>query len=186
MMVEKSPVYLGTGLKQGELTGDPVIRSEKRLKQLTEAFARLEGCDPETLLYEVQAWLPVSEGTSGGLFYGLSTVYPGQVGGEFFMTRGHFHQTIGTAEFYWGISGRGLLVLMDEQRQSRAEIVEEGSLHYVPGRTAHRLVNIGTVPLKVGACWPSDAGHDYDKVKGFSVRVFASEEPPGYRLCPED
>jgi glucose-6-phosphate isomerase len=45
-----------------------------------------------------------------------------------------------------------------------------GSLHYIHGYTAHRTANTGNDILSFGACWPSDAGHDYDTIskRGFS------------------
>ena len=48
-----------------------------------------------------------------------------------------------------------------------------GSLHYIPGITAHRIVNTGNRILSFGACWPTDAGYNYDVIikKGFSKRV---------------
>lgn len=138
----------------------------------TEAWARMSG---STLAYTVAAHFPVSDGTEGGLFFGVSILEPGTVGGEFFMTRGHFHAKRDRGEYYWGDSGEGLLILMTEDRKSRVELVKPGSLHYIPGHTAHRLVNTGTSQLRVGACWPSDAGHDYDTIAehGFSVRVYS-------------
>lgn len=128
---------------------------------------------PGTLAYTVAAHFPVSEGTPGGLFFGVSILEPGKVGDEFFMTRGHFHALRDRGEYYWGESGEGLLVLMTEDRKWRVENVRPGSLHYIPGHTAHRLVNTGRAQLRVGACWPSDAGHDYAAIaeKGFSVRI---------------
>jgi glucose-6-phosphate isomerase len=51
--------------------------------------------------------------------------------------------------------------------------MKPGSLHYIPGRVAHRVVNTGSVPLRFVACWPSDAGHDYEIAggKGLGARV---------------
>jgi glucose-6-phosphate isomerase len=45
--------------------------------------------------------------------------------------------------------------------------------HYIPGCIAHRVVNTGQTPLVFLACWPSDAGYDYETIEqhGFSVRV---------------
>jgi len=51
--------------------------------------------------------------------------------------------------------------MMDERREAIAVKVAAGSLHYVPGYTAHRIVNTVDMQLIVGACWPADAGHDY-------------------------
>ena len=89
------------------------------------------------------------------------------------MTKGHFHAQSDRAEFYWGIQGKGMLVLMDRNRNTWAEEVYPGSLHYIGGEIAHRLANIGNEKLIVGACWPSDAGHDYEEIakNGFSARL---------------
>lgn len=163
--------------EKGTLRGAPVQKSGKKLKDLAGVFADAAAFaseNPEALIYEVQSFLPVPEGLAGGLFFGISTIYPGAVGGEYYMTRGHFHALKDRAEFYWGIEGEGALVLMGEDRAWTAERVRAGSLHYIPGHTAHRLVNTGNSPLVVGACWPSDAGHDYERIarEGFSVRLY--------------
>jgi hypothetical protein len=39
--------------------------------------------DPNTIVYRVQAWCPVPEGTEGAQFWGATVVEPGQVGSEF-------------------------------------------------------------------------------------------------------
>jgi len=105
---------------------------------------------------------------------------PGKVGSEYFMTKGHFHEKSDRAEFYWGVKGFGMLVLMDRERNTWAEEVHSGSLHYIGGEIAHRLVNTGDENLVVGACWPSDAGHDYAEIamNGFSARLLEVEGEP--------
>jgi hypothetical protein len=52
-------------------------------------------------------------------------------------------------------------------------------------RRSCRLVNIGDSQLAVGACWPSDAGHDYASIDraGFSVRVLRGGDGSNYRLA---
>ena len=134
----------------------------------------------DVLVYEVQAYLPVEEGKSGGLFFGNSTVYPGKVDNEYYMTRGHFHQNIDTAEYYWCVQGEGVLILMDENRKVRAEKMQQGSLHYIPGKIAHRVANTGSNKLVFNACWPSDAGHNYKEIdeKGFSARLLEVKGKP--------
>jgi glucose-6-phosphate isomerase len=89
------------------------------------------------------------------------------------MTKGHFHAIENRAEYYWGIEGEGILLLMDKQGETKAEYMFPGSLHYIPGATAHRVVNTGNLILRFGACWPSDAGYNYDAImkEGFSKRV---------------
>ena len=90
------------------------------------------------------------------------------------MTKGHFHVNKDCAEIYFGIAGVGLLLLMDEEGHTWAEKVYEGSLHHIDGRIAHRLVNTGDEDLKVGACWPTSAGHDYHAIekREFGYRVY--------------
>ena len=53
------------------------------------------------------------------------------------------------------------------------ESMSPGSLHFIPPNVAHRVANSGKVPLRLVACWPSDAGHDYDAIRrfGFGARL---------------
>lgn len=164
-------------ITEGALTGDNVIESHKTIGQLTDIFADQEALskmNPSQQVYHVQAHLPVPEGTTGGLFFGTTWIKPGKVGDEYFMTHGHFHKLADRGEYYWGLKGTGMLILMDEQRNCRAEHMHPGSLHYIPGYTAHRVANTGDEELVFSACWPSDAGYNYDEIKkkGFSRRLF--------------
>ena len=170
----KSPVELN--LKNYHLAGELIIHQIRKLKDLKGIFQDQEvfdHTDQEELVYTVQSWLPVADGTPGGLYFGVSTIYPGKVGKEYFMTKGHFHSLGDRAEFYWGVQGKGMLILMDRVRKTWAEEVYPGSLHYIGGEIAHRLANTGDENLIIGACWPSDAGHNYDEiaVNGFSARL---------------
>jgi glucose-6-phosphate isomerase len=152
------------------------LESEKRAKDLSGVFAdekALKLLDPDLLIYNVQAFMPVKENISGGLYFGTTIIQPGKVGSEYFMTRGHFHANADRAEYYWGVQGEGMLILMDEKRNTRAEKMFPGSLHYIGSNIAHRVANKGLEPLIFGACWPSDAGHNYEEIKknGFSARL---------------
>lgn len=167
----------------GTLEGSRVVEDRRVLGDLAGVFAdeeAREGLDPATLAYTVRCFFPVPDGTSGGLFFGCTYLEPGSVGDEYFMTKGHFHANRDTAEFYWGIQGEGLLLLMGEDRSIRAERMTPGSLHYIPGCIAHRVVNVGERVLTFGACWPSDAGHDYESIRrdGFSARVRRGPDGP--------
>lgn len=167
-------------LLSGTLEGRDVIGIEKKLGDLEGIFSD-EECrrqmSQDTVVYKVQAHLPVEEGTPGGLFFGRTEIYPGKVGDEYFMTKGHFHSNSDRAEYYWGIEGEGLLLLMDRERNTWAERMYKGSLHYIPAHVAHRTVNIGDSILSFGACWPSDAGHNYDEIleNGFSARALEKD-----------
>lgn len=164
-------VDLETGILRGKSVS-VIRRTLGDLKGIYLDKGAVSQMDSEKVVYEVLVHqvAPVKE---GGLLFGTTFLYPGKVGDEYFMTKGHYHLKRDRGEYYWGFAGQGLLLLMDEQRNARVEKVSRGSLHYVPGHTAHRLVNIGSEPLIVGACWPADAGHDYEAIagKGFSVWV---------------
>lgn len=169
-------------IRGAELTGAGVTETVRRLADLSGIFAderSRKDADQQQVVYTVRAQEPVPAGTEGGLFFGVSLLEPGLVGEEFFMTKGHFHEVQNRGEYYWGLRGKGCLVLFDN-KQSWAESVQPGSLHYVPGHTGHRLVNVGDGPLAVGACWPSDAGHEYGVIEtgGFPLLVLKGEGGP--------
>jgi len=103
--------------------------------------------------------------TEGGLFWGSTVVEPGNVAGEYFMTHGHFHLKRDRTEYYATVTGEGALILMDESRKTWMERMFPGSLHFIPPRIGHRVANTGSAPLHFAACWPSDAGHDYDSIR---------------------
>ena len=159
----------------GSLTGSHVQTTVRKLKDIGDIFedqAALEKMDLEQSAYKVEMHAQV-DAIEGGLQFGTSYLYPGKVGDEYFMTKGHFHAILNRAEYYWGIKGEGVLLLMDEERKCWAEKVTPGTLHYIPGYVAHRLINVGNDILTVGACWSSDAGYDYETIQkeGFAARV---------------
>lgn len=181
LQILKSPVELA--LNSFAMKGEPIIQQVRSIKDIAGIFLdqdAMSAMNPEMGVYSVQSWLPVEEGTPGGLYFGVSTLYPGKVENEYFMTKGHFHAQSDRAEFYWGVQGKGMLILMDRDRNTWAEEVYPGSLHYIGGEIAHRLANTGLENLVVGACWPSDAGHDYQEIaeNGFSARLIEMEGQP--------
>lgn len=173
-----------TDLRTGSLSKDLRIdRTDRTIGQMQHVFldeAARGLMDAGRVVYSVECWRPVEEGTEGGLFWGNTTVFPGAVGDEYFMTRGHFHSLRNRAEFYITVSGTGMLVLMDAERRASIQEMSAGTTHYVAGFIAHRVVNTGDSPLTLLACWPSDAGHDYlpPNGKGFSVRIVRESGRP--------
>jgi glucose-6-phosphate isomerase len=168
---------------EDNLIGGQVEKASRRLKDLKGVFydeISFLNISQDTLVYEVSSVLPEKEGTPGGLYFGITYLYPGKVGNEYFMTKGHFHAQIDRAEFYWGIKGEGVLILMDQRRKVWAERMFPGSLHYIHGGTAHRVANTGNQLLSFGACWPSDAGHNYEEiaVNGFEKRLVDKSGAP--------
>jgi glucose-6-phosphate isomerase len=173
----------------GKMTGVVVKESTKQLKDLAGIFQNemtRTKVAPDTEVYRVRWWEPVAPGTDGGLFWGVTTVFPGRVGNEYFMTHGHIHANKSRAEYYGTVQGDGMLVLMDESRHTWTDRMSLGSLHYIDGRYAHRIANTGETPLVVWACWPSDAGYDYATIRenGFGARVLSVDGKPV--LVPQD
>jgi glucose-6-phosphate isomerase, archaeal len=101
----------------------------------------------------------------GQLHCGLGTLMPGKIGKEYFMTRGHLHLWRPAAEIYYGLKGRGCLLLenMDNHKACLLTLAP-GQLAYVPRNTAHRAINTGKKPLKYIGFYPAQAGHDYETI----------------------
>lgn len=140
-----------------------------------------EGENP--LVYRVVA-APVPE-EAGEVPFSVTTIEAGEVGDEFFMTKGHAH-TSHEGELYVGLSGRGLLLLYDGEEPRWVEI-SPGRAGYIPPGWAHRTVNVGDGPFRFLAVYPGDAGHDYGFVRerGMGARVRrAPEAPEGYEVTP--
>jgi len=171
------------GWSAGAMEGQPIQESVKKISDLKKIFADEAAralMDPDREVYRVRWWAPVSPGEEGGLFWGVTTLFPGKVGDEYFMTHGHSHANRTRAEYYTPVSGEGLLIRMDEGRTTWAEKMAPGTLHYLRGEHAHRVVNTGDEPLIFWACWGSDAGYDYGTIRehGFSARVVERDGRP--------
>jgi len=163
-------------VQTGELSGDKiggVTRTVDDLKGLFRDEAARQALDPHTVVYRTQEFAPVPAGQEGGLFWGTTFLEPGRVGDEYFMTKGHHHTQRSRAEFYLTVTGSGALILMDEKRHTVFAPMRPGTLHYIPGNTAHRVANTGDTVLAFLACWPSDSGHNYEIIAshGFSARL---------------
>jgi glucose-6-phosphate isomerase, archaeal len=160
----------------GELAGSQVRHSLRTIKDM-KGYYRDESAraalNPQTLVYRVEEFQPVPEGTEGGLFFGTTFIYPGLVGDEYFMTKGHLHLDRTRSEYYVALAGAGALILMDEGRRTVVAPMQPGSVRYIPANTAHRVANVGDSVLAFLACWPSDSGHDYGSIasEGFSARL---------------
>ena len=116
----------------------------------------------------------------GELLHGTSIVHPGQVGDEYFMTKGHFHSVLETAEVYHVLQGRGMMVMETPEGDWAVEELRPGRVLYVPPRWAHRSVNTGQGDLVFLFVYPAHAGHDYGTIetRGFRKLVVARDGQP--------
>jgi glucose-6-phosphate isomerase len=108
----------------------------------------------------------------------ITTIFPGDCGGEFYMTKGHQHPDP-QGEIYLGLAGHGGLLLHDGARTEWIEMAA-GVLGYIPPGWAHRSVNTGAEPYRFLAVYPGSAGHDYGWVvqHGMGKRVMRGAEEP--------
>ena len=170
-------IFIGKNLEGKKIVH--TTRTLGHIRSIFESGSQITEQQANEIAYKVSAYLPEKEGTPGGLYFGVTNLNPGLVGDEYFMTKGHFHANLNTAEFYWGIEGEGMLILMDEQGKTKGVRMFPGSLHYIPGRIAHRVANVADTILSFGACWPSNAGHNYDME--FSARLKKIKGTPTFK-----
>ena len=129
----------------------------------------------DCLLYEVyEKLVPELEGE---LLQGMSIVHQGKVGREYFMTKGHFHSILDTAEFYYCIKGHGYMMMENPEGDWAAEELLPDTVLYIPGRWAHRSINIkGDEDLVTIFAYPANAGHDYATIETKGFRKLIIEE----------
>ncbi|MEM4355793.1 MAG: glucose-6-phosphate isomerase family protein [Nitrososphaerota archaeon] len=151
-----------------------------KLSSLREYFSEPEKVDEtlrekgDVVVYEY--FEKIFENGGGHLNFGLTILYPGKVGREYFMTRGHFHEKQ-AAEIYVGLEGEGLILMQSEDGRVEWQPLELNRVVYVPPGWGHRTINIGQGKLVLFFAYPSDAGHDYEivRVKGFAKLVLEEE-----------
>lgn len=109
----------------------------------------------------------------GHLQFCISSTQPGRIGGEYFMTKGHYHSIAETAEIYLCLRGQGYMLMKTSTGEGAYEKFVPGRMVYVPPYWAHRSVNTGNEPLISLCVYPGDAGHNYGdiKIEGFPMRV---------------
>jgi len=140
-----------------------------------EEFLKKNG---DILVYEVyENDIPEVDGE---IRFCSSVTYPGKIGDEYFMTKGHFHKRPDTAELYYCIKGRGYMLMEKKTGEYILEEMYPGRAVYVPGYYAHRSINIGDEPLISLPVYPADAGHDYGSIEksGFKHVVVEKNGKP--------
>lgn len=117
---------------------------------------------------------------AGDLLFGTTVLYPGKVGSEYFMTKGHFHTQLETAEVYYTLDGEGYMVMENPEGDTMELPLSKGQAVYVPRRYAHRTVNTGDKPLILFFTFAADAGHDYGTIetKGYHKMLVEQDGKP--------
>ncbi|MDO4547037.1 MAG: glucose-6-phosphate isomerase family protein [Clostridia bacterium] len=126
------------------------------------------------LVYEFHG-LPAPD-HPGDIGFGCSIVYPGKVGNEYYMTKGHFHTDIETGEAYLCLNGHGYMLIENPEGDWRALELAKGKCVYVPKRYAHRSICVGTSePLVTFFAYRANAGHDYGSIETRGFRKLMVE-----------
>ncbi|TVQ39723.1 MAG: glucose-6-phosphate isomerase [Spirochaetaceae bacterium] len=137
-----------------------------------EALERLIADSGDPVHYEVFE-VPVPE-EYGHLMYCISTLQPGTVGDECFMTKGHYHTVVNTGETYLCLRGEGYMIMKTSDGRFNAQPMVRDRMVYVPPYWAHRSVNTGDEPLVSYCVYGAEAGHNYGDIEqeGFIKRVY--------------
>jgi glucose-6-phosphate isomerase len=132
----------------------------------------------DVMVYEVfEIKRPQEEGE---LALGISVVHPGMVGTEFFMTKGHFHEILETAEVYYCLLGEGFMVMETPEGDTSVMALRPGTVLYVPPRWAHRSVCTSRqADLVTLFVYPSHAGHDYGTIEQQGFRKLVIDRGSG-------
>lgn len=162
-------------------TATPIARPLSTLKGYFHdeaAFDAALAADDEMVYEYFDMGVPE---TSGNVAYGTTSIKAGKVGDEYFMTKGHFHTVLDTAEIYYCLSGHGGMMMETPEGKTEWREMKQGDAVYVPGRWAHRSINISdSEPFVMFFAFPGHAGHDYGTIetKGFRKLLVERDGKP--------
>ncbi|MCP4379219.1 MAG: cupin domain-containing protein [bacterium] len=167
MRLLATPFDLVTGLS-GDV--EPIRRKLSAMSGMYADQQALEKmvADDDPIVYEFYDLKVPAD--AGEIAFGTSITYPGKVGDEYFMTKGHFHSILETAEVYYCLSGKGQMMMENPEGDWESRELSPGLAVYVPARYAHRSINTSNdEPLVTFFAFRGDAGHDYGTIedKGF-------------------
>jgi len=137
-------------------------KSVRKLKDLRGVFSSKILVDGNKKVYETytKKYSPIN--------LTLTEIEPGNVDGEFFLTKGHIHKNR-TPEFYILLEGNGLLLLQKGNKIKEIKL-KIGKINLISEGYAHRLINVGNTRLKVMTIYHENSKPNYN-VK-FKKRFF--------------
>jgi len=171
------PIRTLVDFKKGVVNPDGVI--ERKTSDMQGMYADelalkklLSQANP--LIYRIRE-VNIPEET-GHIIYSTTIIYPGKVGDEYFMTKGHFHAKEGTAEIYFCLEGEGYLLMQTRQGRVSAIHMKPGVLGYIPPYWGHRTINTGNKEFVFLTLFPGDAGHNYEIIEKCGFAKIMVEE----------
>lgn len=173
------PFSIHLDFRTGELTPHDRtnIRKLSDMKGMfldTEAERRILQKDNPIIYSFSEKILPEE---NGHLQLATTSIHPGKIGDEYFMTKGHYHRRPDTSEVYLGLEGKGCLLIQTVQGDFESIDIEPGVMAYIPPYWGHRMVNTGSMPFVFFAVYPGDAGHNYGDIErtGF-VKILVEKD----------
>jgi glucose-6-phosphate isomerase len=138
----------------------------------------------DPVVYDIR-YHPFQTSTSD-MALGVSTIYPGKVGDEYHMTKGHFHVRMDQPEIYFCVRGTGFLLMESKEGDFQVAEWRPGTITHIPPQYAHRVVNTGPEPLIWVASYHLAAGHDYEPIiaRGFAKIVVEKDGQPVFLPNP--
>lgn len=179
------PISVQFDFEKGEFA--PIqSKAERKLSDVAMMYedkAAIEDLqkDGDPLIYEI-FYYGFTTSTSD-MALGVTRIQPGTIGGEYHMTKGHFHEAQDQPEIYFCVKGEGYLLMETRDGEFQADRWTKGTISHIPPMWAHRVVNTGDEPLVFVASYHLAAGHEYETVikRGFSKRVFNENGEPVFK-----
>ena len=169
------PISVQFDFNKGEFS--PYQKRDKRkLSDLSMMFQAKEIVDQvlaknDPIIYEIFYY--GYQTSLSDMALGVTRIQPGTIGGEYYMTKGHFHEARDQPEIYFCVKGEGYLLLETLDGEFQVEKWTRGTISHIPPMWAHRVVNVGIEPLVFVASYHLAAGHEYEPVvnRGFLKRI---------------
>jgi len=138
----------------------------------------------DRLVYDIRYYPFITSNSDMAL--GVTRIYPGKVGDEYHMTKGHFHEREDQPEIYFCVQGNGFLLMETMEGDFQAVLWTPGTITHIPPQYAHRVVNTGDHPLIFVASFHLSAGHVYEPIieRGFSQVIVQQNGGPIFQSNP--
>jgi glucose-6-phosphate isomerase, archaeal len=186
--VSDFPTSVQFNFETGEFL--PYIKFEQRcLSDLAPMFYDQQAVQGligsgDRLVYDIRYHPFITSNSDMAL--GTTRIFPGKVGDEYHMTKGHFHERNDQPEIYFCLQGVGYLLMETLDGDFQTAPWKPGTITHITPKYAHRVVNTGDQPLIFVASFHISAGHVYDPVveRGFAQVVVEQNGAPVFLPNP--
>jgi glucose-6-phosphate isomerase, archaeal len=160
------PMRLQVDLASGEFAPS-ADTYERRLSQLSDLFSDQQALqqilqEGDPVVYDVRTRPFVT--SLSDFTFAITRIFPGKVGEEYYLTKGHHHQLLDQPEIYFCLQGQGCLLMEKGEGDFQAHWWTPGTLSHIPPGYAHRTVNTGSEPMIFASFYHLSAGHDYASI----------------------